>query len=204
MKKSAIMLVLVAAIGLSACSSTGSKDTPMPSKSVITDFTDDGIQITYTTSGKLEKIEVAGQAFTNRGDFQTLAEANAKAKLVKFVHGEQVNSNKYVRILTKSIEKAQEKAKDYRSGAVNTSDKEFEDGADSGAGPDEDNVNRQMALRLNATITNNVTTIVSGGRLTGVRKVRDEFRKDGAIYVAVFVWSDKDQDSSEYVRSRMR
>ena len=204
MKHSAVILALVAAIGLSACSSTGSKDTPMPSKSVITDFTDDGIQITYTTSGKLDKIEVSGQAFTNRGDFQTLAEANAKVKLVKFIHGEQVNSNKYVRILTKSIEKAQEKATDYRSSAVNTSDKEFEGDSDTAAEQDENNVNRQMALRLNATITNNVTTIVSGGRLTGVRKVRDEFRKDGAIYVAVFAWTDKDQDSREYVRSRMR
>ena len=204
MKKSAVVLALVAAIGLSACSSTGTKEADvMPTKSVITDFTDDGIQITYTTSGKLEKIEVYGQAFTNRGDFQTLAEANAKAKLVKFVHGEQVNSNKYVRILTKSMEKAQEKATDYRGTAVNTSDKEFESGND-GAGQDEDNVTRQMALRLNATITNNVTTIVAGGRLTGVRKVRDEFKKDGAIYVAVYSWSERDQKTSEQVRNLMR
>lgn len=204
MKKSAIILALVAAIGLSACSSTGTKEADvMPTKSVITDFTDDGIQITYTTSGKLEKIEVYGQAFTNRGDFQTLAEANAKAKLVKFVHGEQVNSNKYVRVLTKSMEKAQEKATDYRGTAVNTTDKEFESGND-GAGQDEDNVTRQMALRLNATITNNVTTIVAGGRLTGVRKVRDEFKKDGAIYVAVYTWSERDQKTSEQVRNLMR
>ena len=204
MKKSAVVLALVAAIGLSACSSTGTKEADvMPTKSVITDFTDDGIQITYTTSGKLEKIEVYGQAFTNRGDFQTLAEANAKAKLVKFVHGEQVNSNKYVRILTKSMEKAQEKATDYRGTAVNTTDKEFESGNDS-ASQDEDNVTRQMALRLNATITNNVTTIVAGGRLTGVRKVRDEFKKDGAIYVAVYSWSERDQKTSEQVRNLMR
>ena len=204
MKKSAIILALVAAIGLSACSSTGTKEADvMPTKSVITDFTDDGIQITYTTSGKLEKIEVYGQAFTNRGDFQTLAEANAKAKLVKFVHGEQVNSNKYVRVLTKSMEKAQEKATDYRGTAVNTTDKEFESGND-GAGQDEDNVTRQLALRLNATITNNVTTIVAGGRLTGVRKVRDEFKKDGAIYVAVYTWSERDQKTSEQVRNLMR
>ena len=204
MKHSAVILALVAAIGLSACSSTGTKEADvMPTKSVITDFTDDGIQITYTTSGKLEKIEVYGQAFTSRGDFQTLAEANAKAKLVKFVHGEQVNSNKYVRILTKSMEKAQEKATDYRGTAVNTTDKEFESGND-GAGQDEDNVTRQMALRLNATITNNVTTIVAGGRLTGVRKVRDEFKKDGAIYVAVYSWSERDQKTSEQVRNLMR
>lgn len=204
MKHSAIILALMAAIGLSACSSTGTKEADvMPTKSVITDFTDDGIQITYTTSGKLEKIEVYGQAFTNRGDFQTLAEANAKAKLVKFVHGEQVNSNKYVRILTKSMEKAQEKATDYRGAAVNTTDKEFESG-NEGNNVDEDNVTRQMALRLNATITNNVTTIVAGGRLTGVRKVRDEFKKDGAIYVAVYTWSERDQKASEQIRNMMR
>ena len=60
-------------------------------------------------------------------------------------------------------EKAQEKATDYRGTAVNTTDKEFETG-NEGAGQDEDNVTRQMAIRLNATITNNVTTIVAGGR----------------------------------------
>ena len=49
-----------------------------------------------------------------------------------------------------------------------------------------------------------VTNLTSKGRLTGVRKIRDFRRNDGKTYVAVYVWSDKDQATSEYIRNRMQ
>jgi hypothetical protein len=60
------------------------------------------------------------------------------------------------------------------------------------------------AKALNETIVTTVTNITSKGRLTGVRKIRDFQRNDGKVYVAVYVWSDKDQATSEYIRNRMQ
>ena len=60
------------------------------------------------------------------------------------------------------------------------------------------------AKAINETIVTTVTNITSKGRLTGVRKIRDFQRNDGKVYVAVYVWSDKDQATSEYIRNRMQ
>jgi hypothetical protein len=54
------------------------------------------------------------------------------------------------------------------------------------------------------TLLNTVTTITARGRLTGVRKIQDEVRQNGSQYVAVYQWSQRDQDASELMRSRMR
>jgi hypothetical protein len=44
----------------------------------------------------------------------------------------------------------------------------------------------------------------SQGRLSAVRKVRDELANDGKLYVAIYQWSKQDQASASYVRSLMK
>lgn len=212
MKKSIVALAVVATFGLSGCSIFGSSSpnpavthTSIADQKIATDFTDEGIKIYYTWTGKLDRIEVFGQADVNKGNFNVIAEADAKAKLVKFVHGEQVNSNKYVRIISKAMDVAKdESATSSRSqdGVIETTDKELEAMPDNGNASNGETMRR--AERVNGTLTNTVTTIVSRGKLTGVHKIRDEVRGDGKLYVAVYQWSKKDQDTSEYMRAQMR
>jgi hypothetical protein len=67
-----------------------------------------------------------------------------------------------------------------------------------------DNTSRRIADRLDETVVRTVTTITSQGRLTGVRKIRDEVQDDGKLYVAVYQWSARDQSTSDFIRSRMK
>ena len=207
-----LLLALAASFILGACSSTTtspSASANLKDQAIATDFTDEGIKITYTFTGKLESIEVYGQAEAWRGNVEALAEADAMAKLTKFVNGQTVSTNRRVKVIGKSIEEARDNKLDkYKSqdGTINVTAKQIE--SDFGGDQNQQNSQETNAIRnaraINQTIVTTVTDITSKGRLTGVRKIRDFQRNDGKTYVAVYVWSDKDQATSEYIRSRMQ
>lgn len=216
MKKTAIILGIVALMGLTACGSTQKKtglDAPSDSQTAVkdtrisTDFTDQGIKVYYTFTGRLERIEVYGLAPTWKGNPEILAEADAMDKLVKFVHGKTVTSDRRVRILARSLDRAKDKTVNQFQtvdGEVAFKSLDLDAPASTGDESKQENVSRRVADRLDNTLVTTVTTITAKGRLTGIRKVRDEVRQDGKLYVAVYQWSEKDQDTSEFIRSRMR
>lgn len=221
MKQTALYVAVV--LALAACTSTKVAETPYtapymdrPSDAQVavkdthisTEFTDQGVKLFYTSSGQLEKIQVYGQAPAWKGNVEIIAEADAKAKLVKFVHGESVSTSKRVQIIAKSIDRARDstankfksteepvefKAEDLESSNSNTVESRSQD-----------NVSRRVAGRMETTLVNSITNITSKGRLTGLRKVSDHVIDDGKIYVAVYQWSEKDQATSEFIRGRMR
>ena len=196
---------------LSACSTTpnnpGAK-TNLKDQTVATDFTDEGIKITYTLTGKLDSIEVYGQAEAWRGNVEAIAEADAMAKLTKFVNGKNVSTERRVKVIGKSIEEAQDNKLDKfksQDGTINVTDKQidYEPYVDKNQQSSQDASAQRNAKAINETIVTTITSITSKGRLTGVRKIRDFQRNDGKTYVAVYVWSDRDQATSEYIRNRM-
>lgn len=175
-----------------------------------TDFIDEGIKISYTFTGKLESIEVYGQAEAWRGNVEAVAEADAMAKLTKFIYGKDVSTNRRVQVIGRSIEAANDnKLSMYtnKSGDIDITDKQIEAmplaGGSNGKGDISGTAERQAKI-LNETIVNTITSITSKGRLVGVRKIRDFQRNDGKVYVAVYVWSDKNQATSEYIKNRMQ
>lgn len=207
-----LFLALVAFFILGACSNTSnnpSVSSNVKDQAIATDFIDEGIKITYTFTGKLQSIEVYGHAEVWRGNVEAVAEADAMAKLTKFVNGQTVSTNRRVEVIGKSIEEARDNKLDkYKSqdGTINVIAKQIESefsGDQNQQSTQETNAVR-IAKVINQTIVNTVTNITSKGRLTGVRKIRDFQRNDGKTYVAVYVWSDKDQVTSEYIRNRMR
>jgi hypothetical protein len=207
-----LLLALTASFLLGACSSTPnspSASSNLKDQSIATDFTDEGIKITYTFTGKLQSIEVYGQAEAWRGNVEAVAEADAMAKLTKFVNGQTVSTNRRVKVIGKSIEEASDNKLDkYKSqdGTINVTAKQIESdfsGDQNQQSSQETNAVRN-ARTINQTIVTTVTNITSKGRLTGVRKIRDFQRNDGKTYVAVYAWSDKDQATSEYIRNRMQ
>lgn len=198
---------------LMACSTTESSKSTSSSnlkeQRLSTDFIDEGIKITYTFTGKLESIEVFGQAESWRGNVEALAEADAMAKLTKFVNGQNVSTERRVRIIGKSIEDTQNNKLDKfknQDGTISITDKqvEYEPFVDRNQQTLQDSSSQRNAKAINETIVTTVTNITSKGRLTGVRKIRDFQRNDGKVYVAVYVWSEKDQAASEYIKNRMQ
>jgi hypothetical protein len=207
-----LLLALTASLILGACSSTPnthSASSNLKDQAIATDFTDEGIKITYTFTGKLASIEVFGQAEAWRGNVEAVAEADAMAKLTKFISGQTVSTNRRVQVIGKSIEEARDnKLEKYKSqdGTINVTAKQIESefsGDQNQQSSQETNAIRNAKV-INETIVTTVTNITSKGRLTGVRKIRDFQRNDGKVYVAVYAWSDKDQATSEYIRKRMQ
>ena len=212
MKKTALALSVVALLGLTACSSTKNIGMNPPSETttavkdttISTDFKDQGIKIYYTLMGNLDRIEVYGIAPAWKGNVDVLAEMDAKEKLIKFIHGESVSSERRSRIIARSLDRAQDNTSNrFKSadGSANfdAADLEKMDGNES-----RDNNSTRTASRLENTLVNTVTTITASGRLTGVRKVRDGRMQDGKFYVAVYQWSEKDQGVADMMRNRMR
>jgi hypothetical protein len=193
---------------LTGCSSTPPPAaTPLQDQRLSTEFTDEGIKLHYTLTGRLDRIEVHGQADAWKGNVDVLAEADAFAKLTKFIYGSRVANERKVRLIARAIEKAADQ-KTAGGGALDSlefTDRELE--ADDRGRPGTDtprrNVSDRTARILNETVVDAVTTITSRGHLVGVRKVRDRVADDGRLYVAVYQWSPKDQDAADTVRARM-
>ena len=203
--KKILLMALVLLLG--ACSSIKTTDNTgtLQDRQVATDFTDEGIKVTYTFTGKLEKIEVYGQADAWKGNVEALAEADALAKLVKFVHGTNISTERRTKIMGLAIEKAQDssnKNSDLNS-VMDFSDKELEKEAANKPTSSSESFADKSASIVNKTMVTTITVITSKGRLTGLRKVKDFTRDGGKVYVAIYQWSEKDQATSKYLREQM-
>jgi len=217
MKKTVIALSLLAAVGVTGCSTTKDAGVKAPIESttaikdtrITTEFTDEGVKLHYTFTGKLEKIEVFGVAPAWKGNYTILAEADAMDKLVKFIHGKDVSSQRRVKVISRSIERAADstlnkfqstdttvafKASDLESDQPTSNDGELTTKA---------NTAKRNASVVDQTLVNTVTNITARGRITGVRKTRDMKVDDGKTYVAVYEWSENQQATSEFIRDRM-
>jgi hypothetical protein len=185
-----------------------------------TDFTDEGIKITYTITGDLKILEVSGQAEAWKTNVAVLAEADAMAKLTKYIYGKDVSTSQRVQVIGKSMEKFNDNLikSVYKGDEVPTFiDKKIEDeigkerkvnlnlpDANANDLKNQDLTRYQREAKVvNDTTIDTLTKISSAGKLQGVRKVRDYVKDDGKTYVAVYVWSDNDIETINYIRQKM-
>ncbi len=208
-----LLLTIAVSLMLGACASKpngpSSSSTNIKDQSIATDFTDEGIKITYTFTGKVQSIEVYGQAEAWRGNVEAIGEADAMAKLTKFINGQNVTTERRIRVIGRSIEDARDNKLDKfksQDGTITLTDKQIESlpSFDKNQQSSQDTSAFRSAKVVNETVITTITNITSKGRLTGVRKIRDFQRNDGKVYVAVYVWSEKDQAASDYIRNRMQ
>ena len=170
----------------------------------------EGIKIYYTLMGNLDRIEVYGMADAWKGDGQTLeilAEADAKERLVKYLYDNQVNSTRSVEVIAKTLDKARDDALNrVENGLAPQSVVTFDEEATEAevvAQPSNDNTSRRVAERIEETKVTALTKITAGGALRGMRKISSETRNNGRTYVAVYQWSEKDQDVANEIRRKM-
>lgn len=150
------------------CASNVSRFTD-ESRLITSNFSLEGLKITYDTSGNLDSIEVFGQAPANRQGYKVIAEADAKSKLIKFLHGENVRSEEYIATITQDLSKI------------------------IGSGQD----TQRFARQINLNLIQSVTTLISQGRLVGIRKIDEQFVSNGTVYVAVYKWSRSPSSSPD-------
>ena len=202
MKHKFKLILIAAAISMAGCSSSVKLNDPAPIKNtkLATNFTDEGVKIFYTFTGKLERIEVYGHADAWKGNVETLAEADALAKLVKFVYGNDVSTNRKVSIIGKAIENAEDAT---NTDTITSDSKELESELKNKPNNSNSTNAKRTAKIVNETIADTVTSMKSQGKLVGVRKANDYQKDNGKTYVAVYVWSEKDQAISENIRTRM-
>ena len=201
MKHKFKLILLAGALALAGCSSVKlSEPSTIKDTKLATNFTDEGVKIFYTFTGKLEKIEVYGQADAWKGNVESLAEADALAKLVKFVYGNDISTNRKVSIIGKAIENAEDST---NTDTITSDSKELESELRNKPNNSNSSNAKRTAKIVNETITDTVTSMKSQGKLVGIRKANDYQKDNGKTYVAVYVWSEKDQAISESIRKRM-
>ena len=221
MKNTALAVAVMAMLGLSACSTSPKPGMAPPQdakiavkdRTVAAHFRDRGIEVHYTTLGNFEKIYVWGMAPAWKGMDQAriLAELDAKAKLIKFVHGEQGESTQRSKLIARSLDKARDNTLNrFDSNTSQEADFSFDATqieAEIQREPvqaTEDNTSRRIAETIDRTMVDQTQTLQSAGRLTGVIKVDDGRSKDGKIYFAKYEWSPKTQSISRQLREQMQ
>lgn len=224
MNKHIVALAVVTALGISGCSSTkppavsGDLTAPSDTKTAVKDrvvaahFRDRGIELHYSMTGKLEKVVVWGVAPAWKANYEILAELDAKSKLVKFVHGESISNEIRTEIISRSLDRARDNTLN-RFDSNTSQDADFSFDAaqieaeiqrNQPAPVGDDNTSRRVADRVERTMLNTVQTLTSSGRLAGVIKVDDGRSRDGRYYFAKYEWSDRSQDTGQYLRGRMQ
>jgi len=208
MKHKFKLILIAAAISMAGCSSSVKLKEPAQIKDtkLATNFTDEGVKIYYTFTGKLEKIEVHGRAEAWKGNVEALAEADALNKLVKFVYGNEVSTTRKVNIIGKAIENAEDASANNTSNGdvITTESKDLENQLKQQPLNSNSTSAKRAAKIVTETVTETFTTMKSQGKLVGVRKSNDYVKDNGKTYVAVYTWSEKDQAISENMRKRFQ
>ncbi len=212
MKRTLIALAMVSIIA--GCSSTKQTvkldDVNVKEQRLATDFRREGIRVTYSFTGDVEKIEAFGYAPVWRGEYRVAAEADAKDKLVKFLRGETVDTQRMTRVIAKSIERSQDNMLNRTKtvdGAIVIADTDIELDTTKPQASNDENSKENTALRKasinNARIVTSTIVVSAQGRLSGVYKEKGFVAEDGKTYNAIYVWTPKMQQSARFISNMM-
>lgn len=208
-----VALMLTALSGCSTFSNKGIQPavdavTPVKETRVSTEFRDQGVKIYYTLTGQLEKIEVVGTSPSWKRNHEVIAEADAMDKMVKFIYGKNVTTDRRVKIISRALDHASDLTSNkFRTvdGTVETDSRELEADIKNNGGEESqrENTAKRNAKIIDETTVNVVQTITASGRLVGVRKIGDGTKDDGKTYIAYYQWSKKDLATSIDIRNEM-
>ena len=224
MKALSLAITISGVVGLSACGSLkfGNDKPGVTPEAVVavkqevvelsTEFKREGVQVFYTLTGAVDRVEAKGFADVWQQRYEHVAELEAKEKMVKFLRGESVSSSRKTQVIAKAIERAQDNTinrfkKLDGTSALSTTAEELEATPENKSTESnnnkEENARDNTALRKasinNAqTVTSNIT-VTSAGRLSAVRKAKGEIVNEGKTYVGTYVWTPRDQEAARSI-----
>ena len=224
MKALSLAITISGVVGLSACGALkfGNDKPGVTPEAVVavkeevvelsTEFKREGVQVFYTLTGAVDRVEAKGFADVWQQRYEHVAELEAKEKMVKFLRGESVSSSRKTQVIAKAIERAQDNTinrfkKLDGTSALSTTAEELEATPENKSTESnnnkEENARDNTALRKasinNAqTVTSNIT-VTSAGRLSAVRKAKGEIVNEGKTYVGTYVWTPRDQEAARSI-----
>lgn len=174
---------------------------------------DEGIKLNYTILGDLKSIEVNGVVESWKGTektLETLARTDALERLTKYLYGEQVDTVTNVEVISRTLDKARDNALNrVENGLPDQSIAQFSESEiveqvqETPATQTEDNTSRRIAERVENTVAETVTTIKSGGRISGFKRVGVSRENDGQVYVFTFKWVKDEVEDRVHAREMM-
>jgi hypothetical protein len=224
MKKTALYLALVTAMGLTACSSTKVSDVgsgnavPPGTQQAISeqraasDFKREGVRLIYSFTGNLEAVEAVGYAPVWGNSQNAVQQAYevayvlAKDRMSSFLHPETITSKRVVDTISKNLEKARDN-KTNKFATNKTNDFAFETSDTEAARAGEINREENTAVRNDAlNIASNIRTTVSvqrSGILGGVVFKDGRVINDGKNVQVLVRWDRKDNSQRRVVLKEM-
>jgi hypothetical protein len=224
MKKTALYLALVTALGLTACSSTKTADVgsgnavPPGAQQAISeqraasDFKREGVRVIYSFTGNLEAVEAVGYAPVWGNSQNAVQQAYetayvlAKDRMSSFLHPETLTSKRVVDTIAKNLEKARDN-KTNKFATNKNQDFAFETADTDVAREGEVNREENTAVRNDAlNIASNIRTTVSvqrSGILGGVVLKEGRVINDGKNVQVIVRWDRKDNSQRRVVLKEM-
>ena len=224
MKKTALYLALVTALGLTACSSTKVSDlgsgaaVPPGTQQAISeqraasDFKREGVRLIYSFTGNLEAVEAVGYAPVWGNSQNAVQQAYevayvmAKDRMSSFLHPETITSKRVVDTISKNLEKARDN-KTNKFATNKNNDFSFETSDTEAARSGEVNREENTAVRNDAlNIASNIRTTVSvqrSGILGGVVFKDGRVINDGKNVQVLVRWDRKDNSQRRVVLKEM-
>jgi hypothetical protein len=224
MKKTALYLALVTALGLTACSSTKVSDlgsgaaVPPGTQQAISeqrassDFKREGVKVIYSFTGNLEAVEAVGYAPVWGNSQNAVQQAYevayvmAKDRMSSFLHPETITSKRMVDTIAKNLEKARDN-KTNKFATNKNNDFSFETADTEAAKTGEINREENTAVRNDAlNIASNIRTTVSvqrSGILGGVVLKEGRVINDGKNVQVIVRWDRKDNTQRRVILKEM-
>jgi hypothetical protein len=178
------------------------------------EFQRQGVKITYTFGGELESIEATGYApvwgnsqNATRESFR-VAELEAKKSLNDFINKESIKSATSVRMISKNLEKAQDKkannisANRPGSNSLITADADVESDKKSTTDREENVAIRNDALEIASRVENEIVT-QNQGILSGLYLLEGRVINDGKTVQAIYRWDRKHVNDRVQIRNLM-
>lgn len=223
MKKTVLTLGVLAALGLSACSSTKG---PVPSaginpgnqqaiseQRVENDFKRQGVKVIFSLTGELQAIETTGYAPVWGNSQNALresyrvAELEAKKSLNDFINKESIKSSTSVTMISKNIERARDnKTNNFATNrnrdtvASIATDEEAE--APGEVNREENTATRNDALSIASRVQTTIT-VRNQGILSGLYLVEGTVINDGKTVRVVYRWDLKHEAPRRQIRNLM-
>ncbi len=227
MKQTALVLAVLATLGLGACSSTKTANVgsgaviPAGTQQTISeqrlqnDFKRQGVRVIYTLTGEVEAIETTGYAAV-WGNSQSaareafrMAELEAKKALNDFINQETITSSKSVVMISKNLEQARDNTTNKiatnknRDQVAAIADEGVADAqAEGEINREENTAVRNDALRIASQVRTTIT-VKNRGIWGGLYLVEGDVINDGRNGRVVYRWDRKHNAARPVIRGLM-